>query len=229
MGYLPRVWLAPHEIRELRRVVRYRQQLVEERRSAKLRIGALLRDQRRRCSQYRRWTKAWLDWLRASEELSVQGRWLIDRHLERLETLKEQLATVEGRLEAMTEEDRVVIELLKRPGIGLLTACMIRAEIGRFDRFQKGKQLARFCGLSPQNASSGERQADAGLVKAANPQLRAILIQAAHRLRRHEPRWRKFAARLELQGKPYTVVVAAIANRWIRKLFHEMQPTRPAA
>ena len=83
--------------------------------------------------------------------------------------------------------------------------------------------------MSPQNASSGERQADAGLVKAANPQLRAILIQAAHRLRRHEPRWRKFAARLELQGKPYTVVVAAIANRWIRKLFHEMQPTRPAA
>ncbi len=41
---------------------------------------------------------------------------------------------------------------------------MLRAEIGRFDRFGSGKQLARFCGLSPRNASSGTRQADAGLV-----------------------------------------------------------------
>jgi transposase len=33
VGYLPRVWLAPQEVRELRRVVRYRQQLANERRS----------------------------------------------------------------------------------------------------------------------------------------------------------------------------------------------------
>jgi len=107
---------------------------------------------------------------------------------------------------------------------GPVTAWTLRAEVGRFDRFRSGKQLARFCGLSPRNASGGERQADAGLVKAANPQLRAVLIQAAHRLRRCEPTWREFAARLELDGKPYCVVVAAVANRWIRRLYHAMQP-----
>jgi transposase len=46
VGYLPRVWLAPPELRELRRLVRYRHQKVRERRSTKLRIRALLRDQR---------------------------------------------------------------------------------------------------------------------------------------------------------------------------------------
>jgi transposase len=49
VGYLPRVWLAPQEVRELRRLVRFRQQLVDERRAIKLRISALLRDQRVRC------------------------------------------------------------------------------------------------------------------------------------------------------------------------------------
>ena len=31
VGYLPRVWLAPEEVRELRRLVRYRQSLTRER------------------------------------------------------------------------------------------------------------------------------------------------------------------------------------------------------
>src|SRR5512146_904992 len=53
VGYLPRVWLAPQETRELRRLVSYRQQLADERRSIKLRIGALLRDNRQRCTEPR--------------------------------------------------------------------------------------------------------------------------------------------------------------------------------
>src|SRR5207244_8369659 len=38
VGYLPRVWLAPRYIRELRHVVRYRLQLTEQRRATKLRL-----------------------------------------------------------------------------------------------------------------------------------------------------------------------------------------------
>ena len=40
VGYLPRVWHAPQRIRELRRLVRYRQQLAAEHRSVKLRMKA---------------------------------------------------------------------------------------------------------------------------------------------------------------------------------------------
>ena len=40
------------------------------------------------------------------------------------------------------------------------------------NRFASGKQLARYCGLTPCNASIGERQADAGLVKGCNGVLR---------------------------------------------------------
>jgi len=110
-----------------------------------------------------------------------------------------------------------------------VTAWTLRAEIGRFDRFRSGKQLARFCGLSPRNASSGNRQADAGLIRAANPQLRAVLIQAAHRLARLDPKWRALALRLRSAGKPGSVVAAAVGNRWVRWLFHQMQPVTTAA
>lgn len=223
VGYLPRVWLAPEPIRELRMLVRYRQQLINDRRNAKLRIGAVLREQRLRFDQARPWTGLWMEWLRDTDELSRFGRLVVDRHLSRLEYLSKELSEIEACLAEATKDDPIVSRLLSLPGIGPATAWILRAEVGRFDRFQTGKQLSRFCGLSPRNASSGERQADSGLIRAANRQLRSMLIQAGHRLIRHDRRWSELGNRLIESGKPRTVAVAAVANRWIRWLFHEMQ------
>src|ERR1044072_6119442 len=49
VNYLPTVWLAPEATRQLRRLVRYRAQLVARRRDVKLRIRGLLRENRLRC------------------------------------------------------------------------------------------------------------------------------------------------------------------------------------
>jgi len=222
VGYLPRVWLAPQEVRELRRVVRYRQQLVDARRNVKLRVGALLREGRVVRPQVRPWSQAWLGWLQQTDQLTEQTRWIVDRQLVRLRCLEQEIATVERHLVELTAKDGLVEQLLSFKGVGLVTAVTIRAEIGRFDRFRTGKQLSRFCGLTPRNASSGQRQADAGLIKAGNPQLRAVLIEAAHRLARYDLRWAKLAAGLRRRGKPGSVVAAAVANRWMRWLFHQV-------
>lgn len=101
-------------------------------------------------------------------------------------------------------------------------------KIAQFDRFDSGKQLARYCGVTPRNASSGEKQADAGLVKAGNSGLRVVLVEAAQRLINFDAYWGQFARRLLDKGKPRNVVVAAVANRWLRRLYHEMQPDRLA-
>lgn len=228
VGYLPKVWLAPQEVRELRRVVRYRQQLVDERRRIKLRMGALLRDQRVRCP-YRSSTKDWLTWFKTTKEVSKESQWILKRHVKRVVSLDREVRETEARLTRLTKKDVLVAALQKQNGIGEVTAWTMRAEIGRFDRFRSGKQLSRFCGLSPRNASSGSRIADAGLIQAGNRQLRATLIQAAHRLIRYDDPWKGFAAKLLARGKPKCVVVVATANRWMRRLFHEMQPEKSAA
>lgn len=230
VGYLPRVWLAPEEVRELRRLVRYRQTLVREQRTLKLRIGAALRESRQRPpEELTPWTKAWVAWIQSSATLSPNARLVVERQLARLVQLRQEIRAVEALLAEQTEHDPGVQKLRKQPGIGLVTAATIRAEIGRFDRFRSGKQLARFCGLSPRNASSGQRQADAGLIKAGNRELRTVLIEAAHRLMRYDERWLKLNHQLRLRGKPGSVVAAAVANRWVRQLFHQMQPANLAA
>lgn len=223
VGYLPKVWLAPGDVRQLRTLVRYRQQLVNERRAVKLRVTALVRDARIAGPAARRWGRAWLAWLASAEGLGSEARFVVDCHRADLRRLDEAIARVEARLAAVTAEDPVVAQLVALRGLGPVTAWALRAEVGRFDRFRTGKQLARYCGLSPRNASSGQRQADAGLIKAGNELLRSTIIEAAHRLIRFEERWKALAATLRGAGKPACVVAAAVANRWVRWLFHQVE------
>ena len=221
VGYIPRVWLAPEKVRELRVLVRHRQDLVNERRNTRLRASALLRQHRLR-APCRSWTLRWLSWL-SQVALPEHSRWVIDRHVANVSRLKKEIAVVEERLHQATKNNALVERLMSMKAIGPVTAWYLAAEVAWFDRFRNGKQLSRFCGLTPRNASSGSRQADSGLIKAGQPQLRATLMEAAHRLIRYDPYWRVFAQRMRERGKPTCLIVATVANRWIRRLYHELK------
>lgn len=224
VNYLPRVWLAPQAIRELRRLVRYRASLVRQRKDVKLRIRGLLRENRLRCLHARAWTKRWHAWLLKEAALSESDRWLLKQHLALLGMLAQQIDEAELRLEEAVAHDPVVAKLRSFHQVGLVTAATLRAEVGRFDRFDTGKQLSRFCGVTPRNASSGTRQADAGLIKAGNPGLRQVLIELSHRLIRSAgSSFCKLAAGMLKRGKPKNVVVAAVANRWVRWLYYQVR------
>lgn len=223
VGYIPKVWLAPREIRELRSLVRHRQSCVENGKATKLQLSSLLRTRRVKAPPWAgtRWTKMWFEWIR-DVELSGNDRWLVDRLLDELEYRWKQIKRVEKRLTEVTANDRMVQALMTLPNVGPVTAWLIRAEIAWASRFRTGKQMSRFCGVSPRNSSSGERVADSGLIRAGNRHLKTVIIQAAHRLIRCDERWSAFAERLGRAGKPKCVVVGAVANRWVRWLFHRM-------
>jgi transposase len=222
VGYLPKVWQAPAAIRALREVVRYRQGLAEQRRATKLRIRALLRQHRQKPPEgVNPWTKKWTHWVMALASLSETTRSVLRRHLAALERLAAELREVEQQLHELTAGDPLVEHLAGLKGFGRWTAIVLRAELGRFDRFRTGKQLARFCGVTPRNASSGQKEADAGLIRASNPQLRTTIIELAHRLIRFQPRWRKMKNDLVARGKPGSVATAAVANRYLRWLYHQ--------
>jgi transposase len=232
VGYVPEVWLADEQTRQLRRLVCYREGLKKERKNVKLRIRSLLREERIPSPAANAWTKAWREWLR-TVVLGTESRWVMDQLIDQCKRLEADLRDVEQRMQQATAEDSLTQRLLTEKGVGLITAIALRAEIGRFDRFGSGKQLSRFCGVTPCNASSGKRQADAGLVKAGSRELRALLIQTAKRLPTYDPHFREMKRRLG-RKKPANVVTCAIANRWLRGLFHRMQeadagPTRQTA
>lgn len=166
-----------------------------------------------------------MDWLttEALKQLPATNAWILQRHLRKMRWLDDEIAATRKQLLRYTRDDELTQRLLCEPGIGEVTAWVLRAEVGCFDRFNSGQSLSRFCGLTPRNASSGERKADGGLIKAGNNLLRATLIEMAHRLARYEPRWSAFKAKLKTRGKAGSVIAAAIANRYMRGLYHRMQ------
>ena len=227
VNYLPQVWLADEQTRQLRRLVRYRQSLVADAKDIKLRIRSILKeDGIAETVSQGAWTKAWLQWV-GQISLPEQSRWIVDQQLDLLKQLQEKIIQVEKRMDEVTRDDEAVQTLRAEKEVGLVTAVMLRAVVGRFDRFRTGKQLSRYCGVTPCNASSGERQADSGLVQAGHDDLRAVLIQLAKRLPRH-PRWKVFKERLGKKKHP-NVVSAAIANRWVRSIHHKLVPKPSAA
>lgn len=223
VGYLPKVWLPPRELRQLRHLVRHRQQLAQARRNAKLRVTALLRSERIEFTGSR-WTKSWLAAVRTCADLGAQGLWVVNELLDEVVHLQQQIQRTEARLEELTQDDPMVKHLLSYHGVGLVTAVTLKAELGTVSRFRSGKQLSRFCALSPRNASSGPKQADAGVIQAGNRELRRVLIETAHRLMRCDPRWQTLGQSLKARGKPGNVAAVAVANRWMRWLYHQLLP-----
>jgi transposase len=225
VGYLPRVWLVPADIRELRQLVNHRHRLVNQRRAIKLQVGAILREQRVKIGKDRgsRWTKAWTASVQDNQHLSKHGRWIVNELLDDLKYVGTKIAKAEQRLREATAQDKVVDKLMNQAGVGEVTAWVLRAYVGDFGRFKTAKQLARYCGLSPCNASSGKKVADAGLIDGCNKMLRQTIVQAAHRLTRTSERWRKLADSMRDRGKPACVIVGAVGNRWLRGLHHAMK------
>ena len=222
VGYLPRVWLAPRAIRDVRQLVNHRQRLVNQRRDLKLQVGACLRESRVKIEGVGRWSRQWVIQAKSHPGLSEHVRWVIGQMFGQIEQVSRWIDQAEDQLRQATAGNPLIERLRKIEGVGEVTAWMLLAYVGRFDRFKNGKQLARYCGLSPRNSSSGQRQADAGLIDACCRQLRAVLIQAAQRLVRTNERWRSLALNLTGKGKPKPLVIAAVANRWIRSVHHRM-------
>lgn len=226
VGYLPKVWLPSAYERDLRQLVNHRQTLVDQCRATKLRLCALVREHRARPhgkSKMSRWTRAWIQWVQTTPQIGPRARWITQDLVQEMDHLERKIRQSDAHLESVTEQDARVKKLLEEPGIGPVTAWTLRAFVGNFNRFASGKRLSRYCGLSPCNVSSGSRQADAGLVRGCNHLLRATLLQAGHRLMRTERRWAAMSERMQARGKPKSVIAAAVANRWMRGLWHRMK------
>jgi transposase len=224
VGYLPEVWLAPPHLRDLRALVRYRALQMKEARAMKLRIRSLLRNNRISLPEgLSLWSKSGYRWLSSGAGLSEHSQWVMSRYLLDLKRLQQEVIAATRRIAQFVKTDALAQKLLKYRGIGIITAAVMRAEIGTFTRFKTGKQLARFCGLSPCNRSSGSVMADSGLIRSGNTLLKSCIAQGVWTLIRFDEHWKQFANRLLGQGKPKGVVASAVANRWIRKLFHELK------
>ena len=119
------------------------------------------------------------------------------------------------------EEVRAFYAVLPKPvlvGVGPVTGLAFVLTLGPASRFARGKQVARYFGLIPSEASSGGRQRLGHISKQGSAFLRWVLVEAARRAVRYEPELRRAYQRLA-HRKGRALAKVAMARKLAVRLY----------
>ena len=110
---------------------------------------------------------------------------LIQRLLEHLKQLSQQVNELELTIHRLHRSNALSKRIEKIPGIGPITANALVASIGNARNFANGRQLAAWLGLVPKQHSTGGRTNLLGISKRGDTYLRTLLIHGARAVIRH--------------------------------------------
>lgn len=139
---------------------------------------------------------------------------------QRLCALREDIAQLNGEIEALVRQHPACQRLTALEGVGPISAVLLFATLGTGEAFANGRHFSAYLGLTPKQYSSGGKVSLIGISKrVANRRLRAVLIQGArayvHKLK--QPRSSKdhwLAALIQRGGHGKAAV--ALANKNVR-------------
>lgn len=186
---LPKVWIPDPQTRDDRELVRARLDLSDKQTALKTQIKGLLKRHgvTRPESTGQGWTvkyRAWLREVTAAQQPGVGARVALGSLLRQLETIEKEIAELElrlaGELAWSPRYAAAVRELVKLPGVGVLTALVFLTEIGDLSRFMNRRQISAYLGLAPSSHESGQTSDRKGHITRQGPaRVRRVLRQAA--------------------------------------------------
>ena len=185
---LPECYMAPQELRELRRVMRYRNMMVREAVKMKNKTAGLLMEVGAEYNKKRLHTKRYFsDLLKNLEDIpeSVTSMLKLSR------SSQEVFVQAQKRLVGDLRENEVIKERVERlmtiAGIGEITALTWVLEVGDPFRFHNIRQAISYCGLCSARRESAGKEKRGPISKQRNKHLQTILIEAAKLAPRRNP------------------------------------------
>ena len=199
-NYFPECYMASPEIRDRRRVLRYRNTLVRQCTQTKNKMAGMLmetgipynKQQLHNSKTY------FEDLLETKAALMPDG---LPRLLRLGRNVIEILRSMNRQLVHVLETDSVLAERVSRlmtiPGVGVILALTWALEIGDVARFTSVKAAISYCGLCGAEQSSAGKSQRTPISKQRNKHLQTTLIEAA----KVAPRWHPEFALLYDQQK----------------------------
>lgn len=138
----------------------------------------------------------------------------VQDQLRRIDGLQNDIDQLERRLAATTKENQHMQALLAVPGIGPLTATALVSTATDMNSFASARQFAAWLGLTPRQTGTGGKTRQLGISKHGDPYVRTLLMHGARAIitRSTQTPW----IRRLLERRPFSVVVAALANKLAR-------------
>jgi transposase len=224
---LPECYMAPSPIRELRRVLRYRNLVVRQATRIKNRISGLLMETGTPYHPGRLHGKAYfselLGSLRETPRSVVELLQLSRKQLEFFHSMQKRL--VQGLNEHPQLQERVE-RLQSIRGVGEMVALTWALEIGEVARIPSISQGVSYCGLSSAQRSSAGQVQRGPISKQRNKHLQTMLIEAAKLAPRYNPQLAAVQER-ELQRGDRNRATLAVARKLVAYLMAVDKSGRP--
>jgi transposase len=183
---LPACYVAPVEIRELRRMLRYRNLVVGQAVRLKNKMSGLLMEVGAEYNKQRLHGKQYfMELLDTVAEVpdSVKDLLRLSRGaMEMFETTQQQLL-VRLKRDKLLSKRVTLLESIR--GVGEVTALTWALEVGDARRFSSVAHAVSYCGLTSALVSSADKQQRGPISKQRNAHLQTVLVEAA----KLAPRW----------------------------------------
>jgi len=158
-------------------------------------------------------------------KLSSELRAVIEPLLQQLDLLSGEIERRNEHLEEMVKDLPEVAHLRKIPGVGPVVATYFVLTIDDPDRFKYSRDVAAFFGLRPSMRESASTTHFGRITKEGDPEMRRLLVQAAHAclLTKADSELKRWALALaQRKGKGKAVVALA---RKLAVLMHRLWVT----
>jgi transposase len=144
---------------------------------------------------------------------------VLEKWLEMLKIAQEAEDELAKLVETEAKKDEDCQRLLSIPGVGYLTALVVRAEIGDISRFSKAEQLICYCGLSPSVRQSADSIYFGKLNRFCNKFLKYVIVLCSQNSKRYskESPLSQTYWRVLTRGKNHAKI--AVARQLVRVIF----------
>jgi transposase len=143
----------------------------------------------------------------------------LGEQIERIARLKKQERELTRGIERHNASDALALQLLAVPGIGVLGASALSAELAASAKsYANGRQFAACKGIAPRLSGTGGKVRSGAISKRGDPYVRTLLIHGARSVITHQRRAKRLSPWLSalLERRPLNVAVVALANKMAR-------------
>ena len=193
--FLPPAYVMPPQLRQLRRVLRYRNLLVRASVQMQNKIAGLLLEMGVEYEVSKLHRKKYFGQLVADQqaEIPASAKHLLAFSREQYETLHRMEVQLLRGLEQHPEIAERVQRLMSIAGVGPVLGLTWALEVGPVERLGNISRAISFCGLCSALRESAGKQTRGPISKQRNVHLQTVLIEAAHLA----PRWNPLLAEVK--------------------------------
>ena len=162
-----------------------------------------------------RWTKRFVAWLDGMEFNEHNIRFVLDQYLEEYRFLRDRIAVITKHIRDLSRSivyEKQFRHLTACKGIGLITAMTFLLELGDIGRFPDSISFSSYLGLTPSQHSSGQHVRLGHITREGNAFIRAVLVESAWTVIRHDPFLREKYDRIKARGTNGKKAIVAVAR-----------------